>query len=164
MKLSITSVLLLAEYLITKGLSFLPSPLVSTIVFISSLIIAYMIASFISIFTAISFLMAVYLLHAMFGPLWITSMMLMGLDYTFWTLKFMVFYPRICAFIIFLIFITSIYWFYIRAFVENRRRRRRIDDMDDNVRILMDSVDDIRKRQRQMFKMVQELHEKQINK
>ena len=152
------------EYLITKGLSFLPSPLVSTIVFILSLIIAYMIASFISIFTAIAFLMAMYLVHSLTGPLWITSMMLMGLDYTFWTLKCLVFYPRISAVIIGLIFITSIYWFYIRAFVENRRRKRKIDDIDENVRTLMDTVDDIQERQRQIFKMVQELHDKQINK
>lgn len=138
--------------------------MVSAIVFVTSLILAYMIASFVSIFTAIAFLMAVYLIHALTGPLWVTSMMLMGLDYTFWILKILVFYPRLSAVTIGLIFIASIYWFYIQPFVENRRRRRRIDDMDDNVRILMDTVDDMRKQQRQILKMVQELHDKQINK
>lgn len=164
MILFITSFLLFSEYLVTKGLSFLPTPIVSTIVFILSLLIAYLIASFISIFTAISFLMAVYLTHAVTGPLWITSMMLMGLDYTLWTLKCLVFYPRISAVVIGLIFIMSIYWFYIRGFMESRQRRRKMDDMDDNVRILMDTVEDLRKRQRQIFKMVQELHDKHINK
>ena len=136
----------------------------STIVFITSLVLAYLIASFISIFTAISFLMAVYLTHAVTGPLWIISMMLMALDYTFWTLKCLVFYPRISAVTIGLIFMMSIYWFYICPFVENRRRRRKMDDMDDNVRTLMDTVGDIQRRQQQIFKMVQALHDKQINK
>ena len=148
------------EYLITKGLSFLPSPLVSTIVFILSLIIAYMIASFISIFTAMAFLMAMYLVHSLTGPLWITSMMLMGLDYTFWTLKCLVFYPRISAITIGLIFITSIYWFYICPFVENRRRNSKIDNMDDNVTKLIKKVDDIYEQQQQILEMVQELCDK----
>ena len=162
--LFITSFLLFSEYLVTKGLSFLPTPIVSTIVFILSLIIAYLIASFISIFTAISFLMAVYLIHALTGPLWITSMMLMGLDYTLWTLKYLVFYPRISAVIIGLIFIMSIYCFYIQGCLERRRRRRQLNEIDDNVRILWDTMEDLRKRQRQIFKMVQELHDKHINK
>lgn len=152
------------EYLVTKGLSFLPSQLVSTIVFIISLIIAYVIASFISIFTALSFLMAVYLIHALTGPLWVTSMMLMALDYTFWTLKCLVFYPRISAIVIGSLFIMSIYCFYIRPWVENRQRRRKMDTLDDNVRTLMNTIDDMQKQQKQMFKMVKELHEKQINK
>ena len=82
-------------------------------------------------------------------------MMLMGLDYTFWTLKCLVFYPRISAVVIGLIFMTSIYWFYICPFVEDHRRKRKMDHMDDNVRILMDTVDDIQRRQQQMFTMVQ---------
>ena len=107
--------------------------------------------------------MAVYLLHAVMGPLWIVSMMLMILDYTFWTLKCLVFYPRISAITIGLIFMMSIYWFYICPFVDDRRRRRKMDQMDDNIRILMDTIDDIQRRQQQIFKMVQALHEKQIN-
>ena len=39
-----------------------------------------------------------------------------------------------------------------------------MDVMDDNVRILMDTVDDIQRRQQEIFKMVQALHNKQINK
>lgn len=91
-------------------------------------------------------------------------MMLMGLDYTFWTLKCLVFYPRISAVAIGLIFMMSVYWFYVCPFVEDRRRRRKMDNVDDNVRILMDTVDDIQRRQQQIFKMVQALHDKQINK
>jgi len=161
---------LLTEYLLTKGLSFLPSELVSTIVFITSLILAYIIASFISIFTAISFLMAIYLLHAVFGPLWIVSMMLMGLDYTFWTMKCLLFYPRLSAVVIFVIFATSIYWFYISPFVENRRRQRKMDDLDDNMTKLMATVDRIQRRQAQMeekqlliYNMVKELHDRDID-
>ena len=156
--------LFFVEYLITKGLSFLPSQLVSAIVFLLSLIIAYIIASFISVFTAIAFLMAIYLIHSLTGPLWVTSMMLMGLDYTLWTLKFLVFYPRISAVVIGLILITSIYCCYIRPCLEKHRRWRKIDNMDDNVRMLMDAVDDVHKQQRQILKMVQELHDKQMKK
>jgi len=160
----------LTEYLLTKGLSFLPSQLVSTIVFIASLILAYIIASFISIFTAISFLLAVYLLHAVFGPLWIVSMMLMGLDYTFWTMKCLLFYPRLSAVVIFAIFATSIYCFYISPFVENRRRHRKMDNLDDNMTKLMASVHRIEQRQTQMeenqlliYNMVKELHDRDID-
>lgn len=91
-------------------------------------------------------------------------MMLMGLEYIFWTLKCLVFYPRISAIVIALIFIMSVYWFYICPFVENRQRRRKMDNLDDNVRILTDTIDDIQKQLEQIFKMVQELHDKQINK
>ena len=91
-------------------------------------------------------------------------MMLMGLDYTFWTLKCLVFYPRISAVVIGLIFMMSIYWFYLCPFVEDRRRKRKMDQVDDNIRILMDTVDDIQRRQQDIFKMVQALHDKQINK
>lgn len=91
-------------------------------------------------------------------------MMLVGLDYTLWTLKCLIFYPRLSAVTIALIFITSIYCFYVRPFVENRRRIRQQDDMNNNIRILMETVDDIKKEQQQLFKMVQELHDKVINK
>ena len=150
------------EYLITKGLSFLPSQLLSTIVFIASLVIAYIIASFVSIFTAISLLLAIYLIHAVTGPLWIISMMLMGLDWTLWILKCLVFYPTISAILIGLIFLLSIYWFYICPFFENRQRKRKIDSLDDNVRILMDTMDDMQKQQRQIYKMVKALHDRQM--
>jgi len=108
--------------------------------------------------------MAVYLMHALTGPLWIISMMLMGLDYTLWALKCLLFYPRISAIVIGIIFIMSVYWFYVSPFVENRRRRRKMDNMDINVRMLMDTIDDMQKQLKQIFKMVQELHDKQINK
>lgn len=114
--------------------------------------------------------MAVYLLHAVFGPLWIVSMMLMGLDYTFWTMKFLLFYPRLSAVIIFAIFSTSIYWFYISPFVENRRRQRKMDEIDDNMTKLMDTVDRIQRKQAKMeekqmdiYNMVKELHDRDID-
>ena len=89
-------------------------------------------------------------------------MMLMGLDWTLWILKCLVFYPTISAILIGLIFLLSIYWFYICPFFENRQRKRKIDSLDDNVRILMDTMDDMQKQQRQIYKMVKALHDRQM--